>query len=51
MATQKTYVFKIKTKTGGIVGNIPKTGTSQPDAERKLRQNYPDCTILDVQVR
>ncbi len=46
-----SYVFKIKTKSGGIVGNIVKQGTSQSDAEQKLRKNYPDCTILDVQVR
>ena len=50
MATQKTYSFRIKTKNGSILGTS-KQGTSQPDAERKLRQNYPDCTILDVQVR
>ena len=50
MATQP-YVFRIITKSGGIVGNITKQGTSQPDAEQKLRKQYPDCTILDVQVR
>jgi hypothetical protein len=50
MAAQ-SYVFKIKTKSGGLVGNIVKQGTSQADAENKLRQQYPDCTILDVQVR
>ena len=49
--TTQTYAFKIKTKSGSIVGNVVKQGTSQPDAERKLRQQYPDCTILDVQVR
>lgn len=47
----RTYLFRIKTRDGGIVGNIAKRGTSQPDAERKLRDNYPDCTILDVQVK
>ena len=50
MATQ-TCAFKIKTKSGSVVGNVVKQDTSQPDAERKLRQQYPDCTILDVQVR
>lgn len=44
------YVFKIKTSSGGVVGNIVKQGTSQADAERKLRQQYPDCVVLDVQV-
>ncbi len=46
-----TYVFKIETKSGGIVGNIHIQGTSQPDAENKLRKKHPDCTILDVQIR
>jgi len=51
MATVKTYIFRIKTKSGGTVGNISARGTSQPDAEQKLRKQYPDCTVLDVQVR
>ena len=51
MATAQTYVFKIKTANGGTVGNIVKQGTSQPDAERKLMQQYPGCTVLDVKVR
>jgi len=47
----ENYVFKIKTESGGTTGNIVIQGTSQADAERKLRQRYPDCTILDVQIR
>lgn len=50
MASQ-TYVFKIKTQHGNLVGNVVKQGASQADAERKLHQQYPDCQILDVQVR
>lgn len=50
MAAQ-SYVFKIKTKSGGIVGNIVKQGSSQQDAERKLRKQYPDCIVLDVQAK
>lgn len=48
---QRSYAFRVKTSGGGIVGNIVKSGTSQPDAERKLFQQYRNATILDVQVR
>jgi hypothetical protein len=51
MSTTNTYIFRIKTKSGGIVGNIVKQGTSQADAEQKLKKNYPECTILDVQIK
>ena len=51
MSTSSTYVFRIMTKSGSITGNLVYQGTSQYDAERKLKQQFPDCTILDVQVR
>lgn len=51
LETTQTYVFRIKTRNGGTVPNIVKLGTSQADAERKLRHQYPDATIVDVQVR
>jgi hypothetical protein len=45
------YVFRIKTSSGGIVGNIVIEANDQYEAERKLRQRYPDCTILNCEVR
>ena len=51
MASQQTYTFKIRTSSNGIVGNVKHNGTSQPDAEIKLRKQYPGCTVLDVQVK
>lgn len=50
MALRQRYTFRIKIKSGGIVGNIVFQGTSQPDAEVGLRRQYPDCTILDVHI-
>ena len=46
-----TYVFKIRTKDGGIVGNIAIRDRSKEAAEVKLRKRYPDCTILDCQTK
>lgn len=46
---EQTYVFRIRTKNGEL-GNLRYRGTSQPDAEQKLRKIYPEAEILDVQV-
>jgi len=48
---RRKFVFKIKTKSGSIVGNIVIEGTSQSNAESKLRRRYPGCEILDCQER
>ena len=37
---------KVKTKSGGIVGNILIEAKDQYEAENKLRQRYPDCQIV-----
>ena len=42
------FVFKFKTKTGGIVGNIVIEATDMEAAKHKLRQRYPDCEILEA---
>lgn len=44
----KTYVFRLKTKTGSTMGNVLQNGSDLRDAERKLQQKYPGCTVLDV---
>lgn len=47
-AAKKKFVFKIKTKSGGIVGNIPIEAKDQFAAIAQLKQRYPDCEILEV---
>lgn len=41
------YGFCIKTRTGQRVENISIMAGSQGDAERRLRQMYHQCEILD----
>jgi hypothetical protein len=43
----KKFVFKIKTKSGGIVGNIVIEAKDIEAAKHKLREKYPDCEILE----
>jgi hypothetical protein len=42
----KRFVFKIKTKSGGIVGNIVIEAKDIEAAKYKLRKRYPDCEIM-----
>jgi hypothetical protein len=41
------YGFSIKTRSGQRVENISIMAPSQPDAERRLRQMYRLCEILE----
>ena len=41
------YGFFIRTRTGQRVDNISIMAASQADAERRLRQMYLQCEILD----
>ena len=41
------YGFNIKTHSGQRVENISIVAQSQPDAERRLRQMYRSCQILE----
>jgi hypothetical protein len=45
------FVFRIRTKSGGIVGNVVIEANDQYEAERKLRQRYPECQILNRDIR
>ena len=47
-ARNRKFVFKIKTKAGGIVGNVVIEATDMEAAKHKLRQRYPDCEILEA---
>ena len=47
-ARNRKFVFKIKTKAGGIVGNVVIEAKDMEAAKHKLRQRYPDCEILEA---
>ncbi len=47
-AANRKFVFKIKTKGGGIVGNIVIEAKDAENAKYKLRKRYPDCEILEM---
>lgn len=41
------FAFRIRTRDGLIVDNLMISGQSSSDAERKLRQIYHNCDILE----
>ncbi len=41
------YSFRIRTRIGLVVDNLMIHGHDELDAQRKLRQIYRDCEILD----
>lgn len=47
-AADRKFIFKIKTKSGGIVGNIVIEAKDAENAKYKLRQRYPDCEIIEM---
>lgn len=47
LAANKKFVFKIRTKSGGIVGNILIEAPDQFAAVAKLMKRYPGCEILE----
>jgi hypothetical protein len=42
------YAFRIKTRLGLVVENLLIHGRDQTDAQKRLRQIYPKCEIIDV---
>ena len=44
------YGFRIRTRSGLIVDNLLIHGRDEIDAERKLRQMYQHCRILECVV-
>lgn len=42
------FAFKIKTKDGGIIGNIVIEASDVEAAKTKLMKRYPGCSILSV---
>lgn len=47
----KKFHFRIKTKSGNIVGNVSIEAYDVEAAKVKLRKRYPDCEILNVSVK
>jgi len=43
----KKFAFKVRTKSGGIVGNIVIEAKDQFAAVAKLMKRYPGCEILE----
>ena len=41
------YGFQIRTRTGQPVDNVSIVAATQEDAERRLRQMYHHCEIID----
>lgn len=42
------YGFRIRTRSGAVVDNLSIVGKDVSDAERKLRQIYVGCEILEA---
>jgi hypothetical protein len=47
----KKFGFRIRTRSGLIVDKLLIHGTDEIDAERKLRQMYRHCKILECTLR
>ena len=46
----KKYAFRIRTRGGLIVDKLLILGRDESDAERKLRQMYQHCRVLQCSV-
>lgn len=47
-ATMVKYGFRVRTRTGSVVDNLSIYGRDAEEAERKLRQMYHGCEILEA---
>ena len=48
--TTQKYAFRIRTRHGLVVDNLTIHGRDEADAERKLRQMYLHCEVLECSV-
>lgn len=48
LSSTAKYGFRIRTRSGAVVDNLLIFGKDEPDAERKLRQIYLGCEILEA---
>jgi hypothetical protein len=44
----KKYGFRIRTRGGSVVDNLTIQGRDRAEAERKLRQVYHHCEVLEA---
>ena len=44
----KKYGFRIRTRGGSVVDNLTIQGRDRDEAERKLRQVYHHCVVLEA---
>jgi len=47
-AATRKFVFKVKTKSGGIIGNILIEAKDMFAAIAKLKKRYPGCEIVEA---
>lgn len=47
-AMNAKFGFRIRTRNGAVVDNLTISGRDEPEAERKLRQIYLGCEILET---
>lgn len=45
----KTFAYKVKTKSGSTVGNVVIQARDSGAANVKLMRRYPGCSVLSVQ--
>ena len=48
ISSSAKYGFRIRTRGGVVVENLSISGRDEPDAQRKLRQIYLGCEILET---
>ena len=48
LSPTEKYGFRIRTRSGAVVDNLLIFGKDESDAERKLRQIYVGCEILEA---
>jgi hypothetical protein len=48
IAANHKFIFRVKTKSGGIVGNILIEAADMDAAKFKLMKRYPGCTVLNA---
>ena len=49
--TMTKYGFRIRTRVGLIVDNLLIQGRDESDAQRKIRQMYQGCEIIECAIR
>jgi hypothetical protein len=48
---RQKFIFRVRTKDGGIIGNIVIEAKDQYEAEHEIKQIYPNREILNCEIR